>query len=383
MFLSITGIVISSLLLFYNHPFIERGGINPHSYAIKLFKKADSSSEVIARLTSGQFVKYKFSGATRKWHYVSYYGNELSVYHKNLELGYLRIFSVVLPKQIVVIAGVSSCLLFFIAFFTGKRGNRIQNQNVNQLTTSEEKKYSQSELDEAIRQEANKRELLQEQRTKDILNEFKAKITFEFEKERKATVDEMRASHAELQSLYDKAVRDAKVFDVDLKDVNFESLLKGRLFEICIAEMLTKVSNFKLLEWTPDKGFGKKIFVASNLNPDFVVANSEGKKFSIECKYRGMFRKINRMSEAVSWSKVKQSDRYLQFSKDRNIPVWVALGIGGDAASPHLISIAPLKEITASSENAFDDKVCSRQFLQQWEIEKGGGFEQNYFIAEN
>ena len=224
-----------------------------------------------------------------------------------------------------------------------------------------------------------------------IRADLERSLAVEFETKREATIREMRVSYDALNLKYNDALGKAKVFDVDIHNKNFDNLLKGRLFEICIAEMLTKNNDFTLLEWTPDKGFGKKIFVASNLNPDLVFENRAGEQFAIECKYRGGFDtfQVDRYRDAVSCCTMKSFTHYQRFSCKRKINVWIALGVSGDPRCPDLLAFSPIHKLANSSKEVFlttkqkDQYACKREALRQWVVPSNHCFDQQGFLEDS
>jgi len=219
--------------------------------------------------------------------------------------------------------------------------------------------------------------------------EFEKGLKSEFSIERESTIKDMKASYEALSQRYNDAIVNAKVFDVDIHNVDFDRLLKGRLFEICIAELLTKKHGFTLLEWTPDKGFGKKIFVAANLHPDLVFANKAGEQFAVECKYRSGFGpfKVDKFYDAVSWCKAKSLINYQRFARKRKINVWVALGVTGDPRKPDVLGFIPLHTLANASTLVFstvddvdDQYACKRDFLSEWCVASEYQFDQDCFL---
>jgi hypothetical protein len=241
-------------------------------------------------------------------------------------------------------------------------------ESVNHLSANERNLTAKIDsLHYSHKQDINKLKTENNDTKKEQAERLMLEVKEELNTNHAATIHEMDASFKNLSSKYQKAVKDAKIMDVDLKHYNFESILKGRQFEICIAKSLTSISGFKLKEWTPDKGIGSNVFVESNLNPDLVFADRMGNEFAIECKFKG---KIGSFT-TVAWSSVKQGRRYEKFQQTRNIPVWVAIGVEGNAEKPALISLVLLDDLIKASfdNNPFDDKskyynFCQHEYLK-------------------
>ena len=90
-----------------------------------------------------------------------------------------------------------------------------------------------------------------------------------------------------------------------------------------------------LKEWQGDKTLGD-ICPENNRHPDFVF-DYLGQKFAVECKWR----------ERLS-SNLFPADKlsiYQQFSAERSIPVFIALGLGGKPSAPKRLYIIPLPQI--------------------------------------
>ena len=176
-------------------------------------------------------------------------------------------------------------------------------------------------------------------------------------REYEITIDEMKASYEKLEEEYAIIQSEAKYFDIDFTDTNYESVLKGRKYEYCVALSKKKKRSFKILEWSPDKGSYYKLNSESSQNPDLVVQHKSGLKLAIECKYRGdYFFKTEDNKKDYSWCYKSQSQRYKKFSNERNIPVLIALGAHGDAIKPDNNYLVDLdKLIDNSSEVKVND----------------------------
>lgn len=104
-----------------------------------------------------------------------------------------------------------------------------------------------------------------------------------------------------------------------------DEVLKGREFEDYVVELLDIPHNERLTlkEWRGDKSL-PGVYPESNIAPDFVF-EYDGKPFAVECKWRGhMPKDIER--------DLLPADRlayFQQFSKDRHMPVYLFLGVGG------------------------------------------------------
>ncbi len=133
---------------------------------------------------------------------------------------------------------------------------------------------------------------------------------------------------------------------------------KGDDFEKYIVQKFSKIY-FSIVEWTGDK-YVDGMYAKSNTNPDltlrFKMKDIET-DFAIECKYRSDYYK-----NGVEWCTEQQLQNYKTFAKDKEIGVFVAIGVGGLATAPEELFIIPLTEITGNFVN--------KSFLNQYKKEK-------------
>ena len=120
-----------------------------------------------------------------------------------------------------------------------------------------------------------------------------------------------------------------------------EEFLKGREFEDYVLELfsLHEDSGFVLKEWQGDKTLGD-ICPENNRHPDFVF-DYQGKRFAVECKWR------EKLPHDLSRD-ILPEDKvsiYQQFSTERNIPVYIVLGVGGEPSHPELLYKIHLSDI--------------------------------------
>lgn len=120
-----------------------------------------------------------------------------------------------------------------------------------------------------------------------------------------------------------------------------EDVLKGREFEEFVLELLDiKNGNYLMKEWRGDKTLGN-LFPLNNRYPDLLLEEVETKLcIAIECKWR---QKLN-SSVMQDLFLPERLTSYQEFSKERNIPVFIVLGIGGEPCEPYDIYIVPLEK---------------------------------------
>ncbi|MDY6371713.1 MAG: hypothetical protein SPL12_05370 [Bacteroidales bacterium] len=117
-----------------------------------------------------------------------------------------------------------------------------------------------------------------------------------------------------------------------------DELLKGREFEDHVLELLGVADNDRLTlkEWRGDKSL-PGIYPEGNSNPDLVL-EYDGRPFAIECKWRSHMPK-DISKELLPPARVALFERY---AKERHMPVYLLLGIGGLPNDPDLLLMAPL-----------------------------------------
>lgn len=127
--------------------------------------------------------------------------------------------------------------------------------------------------------------------------------------------------------------------NVNNKDENYE---KGVEFEKYVVSRFSK-KYFSLKEWRGDKQ-SHGIYAESCTYPDMELTFTLREKtytFAVECKWRAKYN----AQDKVRWSYKDQLARYRQFAKDKNIPVFIILGIGGTPAEPAEVYVVPLASI--------------------------------------
>lgn len=122
-----------------------------------------------------------------------------------------------------------------------------------------------------------------------------------------------------------------------------EDVLKGREFEEFVLELLDiKNDKYVLKEWRGDKTMGD-VFPKNNSYPDFLIEEVETKhNVAIECKWR----KFLNHSAMMDLFSPEQLTTYQKFSQERDLPVFIILGIGGEPCEPEDIYIIPLEKAT-------------------------------------
>jgi hypothetical protein len=135
-----------------------------------------------------------------------------------------------------------------------------------------------------------------------------------------------------------------------------EAKRKGDEFEKFVVKKFNQ-QYFTLKEWTSDK-FIDGIYAENTLGPDLVFQFSHrdiSEGLAIECKWR------SKLSDKFSFVTAQQIKNYTKFGQEKNIPVFVVLGIGGKPSSPEQLYIIPLDKITSAELN--------KDFLKEFQQE--------------
>ena len=112
---------------------------------------------------------------------------------------------------------------------------------------------------------------------------------------------------------------------------------KGRAFEEYIITRFDR-NEYKLLEWRGDKyckGWGG---AEANCKPDLTFENKRsGDRFAVECKFRS-----RPNGRKLEWATDEQLQRYRDYQGKEKIPVFIAIGLGGNPRDPEALFIMRL-----------------------------------------
>jgi hypothetical protein len=117
---------------------------------------------------------------------------------------------------------------------------------------------------------------------------------------------------------------------------------KGLAFEKYVTTLFHKKDGFQLVDWRGDK-FNKGIYALSIQYPDLEYrfkAGSEQYHFAIECKWRSTFSK-----GAIQLGEDYQLENYKQFAREKRMPVYILLGVGGSPPGPAELFVIPLSDL--------------------------------------
>lgn len=125
-----------------------------------------------------------------------------------------------------------------------------------------------------------------------------------------------------------------------------DSYEKGKLFEQFIIQLFNQES-FDLIKWRKSEKLDDEILLKDCANPDLELIFSRFKKyhFAIECKWREKF-----IEGKIKWASDNQIHSYQDFENRCRIPVFIAIGIGGEPSRPDKLFVTPLRNIETYSK---------------------------------
>ena len=134
--------------------------------------------------------------------------------------------------------------------------------------------------------------------------------------------------------------------------------LKGNQFEEWVVSKFYP-DYFALLEWAGDK-YHKGRYAETTRHPDLYLALKLKKGdfyFAVECKYRNTI-----PNEGLKWANEEQIKHYQRFAEDKDIPVFVVMGIGGQPKHPEEVYVIPLQE----AKTPFFSRETLKQHKRQY-----------------
>ena len=120
-----------------------------------------------------------------------------------------------------------------------------------------------------------------------------------------------------------------------------DSFEKGFMFEDYVVTIFNR-RKFRLLEWRSDKMASNGVRPESCTWPDLVFASLGRKKnyFAVECKWRKQF-----FDGGIDWADKDKIERYKVYQQEFNMPVLIAIGVGGLPSNPEHLFVTPLDHI--------------------------------------
>ncbi len=126
---------------------------------------------------------------------------------------------------------------------------------------------------------------------------------------------------------------------------NENSVEKGRLFEEFVVKRFKSDHFYKLKEWRGDK-FVDGIYAESNMYPDLEIEfqiRDVKRRFAIECKFRS-----SSLNGVIAFAEYRQLQNYKRFQQQNRIPVYILLGLGGEASKPKELFLIPVNELVSN-----------------------------------
>ncbi len=146
------------------------------------------------------------------------------------------------------------------------------------------------------------------------------------------------------------AIDTAKSATVDEQD-------NSRLFEEFILNKFPKDS-FNVVEWREGQDHGKNTWPDLQLE---LKLQSEKYPFAVECKWRNDFWK-----GIIEWARDAQISSYQEFQVSKDMPVFIALGVGGTPSEPRDLFIIPLSHLY--------QKILTQDWLKKYKRESRADF---------
>ncbi len=120
---------------------------------------------------------------------------------------------------------------------------------------------------------------------------------------------------------------------------------KGDAFENYIIGKFDR-KFFALRDMRSDKGI-KGFYPESNKYPDLVLEYKPASaSFAVECKWRGKWWQRKDGKDSIDWAGGDgKIENYNDYSEKNNMPVFVAIGVGGEPDNPAELFVVPLKAL--------------------------------------
>jgi hypothetical protein len=146
----------------------------------------------------------------------------------------------------------------------------------------------------------------------------------------------------------------------------------GRRFEEYIINLFNR-DYFTLKDWNKAQRIEDANIPVNLSNPDLTLRlfGRKSYSFAIECKWRSEFK----YGDKLRWAEEYQIRNYKMFRKEYNIPVFVAIGVGGSSDKPNELFVTPLHYIENNIIVSRHDllpyvRVTERKFNYNYKQEK-------------
>lgn len=143
-----------------------------------------------------------------------------------------------------------------------------------------------------------------------------------------------------------------------VEDEKPSSKEKGDSFENYVISKFSR-KFFGLKDMRSDKGI-KGFYPESNQYPDLLFEYKPSSvQFAVECKWRAEWWKRDDGEKSIDWAGGdKKIQNYNEYAEKNNVPVFVAIGVGGTPDKPDKVFIAPL--------NALKYRYAKRSYLEKF-----------------
>lgn len=172
----------------------------------------------------------------------------------------------------------------------------------------------------------------------------------------------------------DQAILDAelKMAGLNIKpetEVIDQNKKSGNDFEKFIVQKFDK-KYYIIKNWAGDKYVDGR-FAETTPQPDLLIElkQKEGNKlFAVECKWRK-----NERNESFEFATNEQLERYRKYETEHKIPVFVAIGMGGEGSNPKQLFIIPLKRLKYNKISIDYLKQFEKQIDKEFFFDKDDG----------
>lgn len=171
------------------------------------------------------------------------------------------------------------------------------------------------------------------------------------ENEKNVFRETLDLSESDMQTLFEQMESELESVQSETELIDWKRK-NGFDFEKYIVRLLP--DNYKNLRWTGDKYVDGR-YDESSKQPDLIFDIELNKVYSvaIECKF-----KMSYYKDYLYVARKEQLDRYREFQKKSDIPVFLAIGVGGSGAHPEELFIVPL--------NAIKFPVVKKSYLKKF-----------------
>lgn len=171
------------------------------------------------------------------------------------------------------------------------------------------------------------------------------------ENEKNVFRETLDLSESDMQTLFEQMESELESVQSETELIDWKRK-NGLDFEKYIVKLLP--DDYKNLRWTGDKYVDGR-YDESSKQPDLIFDIELNKVYSvaIECKF-----KMSYYKDYLYVARKEQLDRYREFQKKSDIPVFLAIGVGGSGAHPEELFIVPL--------NAIKFPVVKKSYLKKF-----------------